>query len=91
MTRNDDDHDSTAQPHAPIAPLRNAQPSTSRAQPDTARPPTDMSKADLHRSATTLQITSQQLFAGAVEVHIEHHGATYRLKHTSLGKLILTK
>jgi hemin uptake protein HemP len=24
-------------------------------------------------------------------VQIEHHGATYRLKHTSLGKLILTK
>lgn len=38
-----------------------------------------------------LQITSAQLFAGAAEVHIEHHGALYRLKHTSLGKLILTK
>ena len=36
-------------------------------------------------------ITSAQLFAGAPEVHIEHHGALYRLKHTSLGKLILTK
>ena len=38
-----------------------------------------------------LQITSEQLFAGALEVQIDHHGALYRLKKTSLGKLILTK
>lgn len=37
------------------------------------------------------QITSAQLFAGAVEVRIDHHGAVYRLKQTALGKLILTK
>jgi hemin uptake protein HemP len=36
-------------------------------------------------------ITSEQLFAGAAEVQIEHHGALYRLRRTSLGKLILTK
>jgi hemin uptake protein HemP len=36
-------------------------------------------------------ITSEQLFAGATEVQIEHHGALYRLRRTSLGKLILTK
>lgn len=39
----------------------------------------------------TLQITSEKLFAGALEVQIDHHGALYRLKKTSLGKLILTK
>jgi hemin uptake protein HemP len=39
----------------------------------------------------TLQITSDKLFAGALEVQIDHHGALYRLKKTSLGKLILTK
>jgi hemin uptake protein HemP len=36
-------------------------------------------------------IRSDQLLAGATEVHIEHRGAIYRLKQTSLGKLILTK
>ena len=39
----------------------------------------------------TLQITSETLFGGALEVQIDHHGALYRLKKTSLGKLILTK
>lgn len=42
-------------------------------------------------SSGTLQITSEKLFAGALEVQIDHHGALYRLKKTSLGKLILTK
>jgi len=36
-------------------------------------------------------IRSDELFAGANEVHIEHGGALYRLQRTSLGKLILTK
>lgn len=39
----------------------------------------------------TLKISSEKLFAGALEVQIDHHGALYRLKKTSLGKLILTK
>jgi hemin uptake protein HemP len=37
------------------------------------------------------RISSEQLLAGAQEVQIEHHGALYRLRQTSLGKLILTK
>lgn len=41
--------------------------------------------------STTMKITSEKLFAGALEVQIDHHGALYRLKKTSLGKLILTK
>lgn len=36
-------------------------------------------------------LRSEQLFGGAQEVLIEHRGAVYRLKLTSLGKLILTK
>jgi hemin uptake protein HemP len=40
---------------------------------------------------TVVCITSEQLFAGATEVQIEHRGALYRLQRTSLGKLILTK
>ena len=35
--------------------------------------------------------SSQAIFAGAKEVEIEHEGALYRLRLTSLGKLILTK
>jgi hemin uptake protein HemP len=31
------------------------------------------------------------LFAGAHEIEIQHAGAVYRLRITSLGKLILTK
>ena len=41
--------------------------------------------------ATTLRLTSAQIFDGALEVHIDHHGTLYRLKQTALGKLILTK
>jgi hemin uptake protein HemP len=37
------------------------------------------------------RISSDVLLAGAQEVQIEHHGALYRLRQTSLGKLILTK
>ena len=40
---------------------------------------------------TVHHIRSDDLFAGANEVHIEHGGALYRLQRTSLGKLILTK
>jgi hemin uptake protein HemP len=34
---------------------------------------------------------SDELLAGGREARIEHHGAVYRLRMTSLGKLILTK
>lgn len=37
------------------------------------------------------RISSQALFSGATEIEIEHRGALYRLRQTSLGKLILTK
>lgn len=35
--------------------------------------------------------TSEQLFAGRTEIEIVHGTAVYRLRQTSLGKLILTK
>ena len=42
--------------------------------------------------AQTLCIDSARLFAGgATELLIDHRGVLYRLKQTSLGKLILTK
>lgn len=37
------------------------------------------------------RLRSEALLDGAREVEIEHQGAIYRLKVTSLGKLILTK
>lgn len=41
------------------------------------------------RNPTTFK--SVEMFAGAREVFIEHEGYQYRLRHTSKGKLILTK
>lgn len=37
------------------------------------------------------RLASHAIFAGAQEVEIDHNGAVYRLRQTSLGKLILTK
>lgn len=37
------------------------------------------------------RIESQALFKGQVEIEIEHFSQVYRLRQTSLGKLILTK
>ena len=55
-------------------------------------PPTPLPAESTQRQPiASVRITSAQLFAGAAEVHIEHFGAVYRLKQTSLGKLILTK
>jgi hemin uptake protein HemP len=42
-------------------------------------------------SGGVVRINSKQLFGGAGEVEINHNGTPYRLKQTSLGKLILTK
>lgn len=38
-----------------------------------------------------IHTTSQALFRNAIEIHIQHDGVLYRLRKTSLGKLILTK
>jgi hemin uptake protein HemP len=62
--------------------------------PTAAAAPPRAGTDTLVRSAcrrTTVCITSDELFAGSAEVHIEHRGALYRLQQTSLGKLILTK
>lgn len=37
------------------------------------------------------RVSSSDLFAGAKEVIVTHGGEDYRLRHTSKGKLILTK
>ena len=57
------------------------------------RPAASAAFVPVHEPATgpVTQTTSEALFAGAVEIQIDHQGTIYRLKHTALGKLILTK
>ena len=40
--------------------------------------------------AAPRHIRSEELFAGAREIVIEHHGRLYRMRITQNGKLILT-
>lgn len=42
-------------------------------------------------ASQTRRLRSQDLFAGAKELVIEHAGDEYRLRLTAQGKLILTK
>lgn len=51
-----------------------------------AAPPDARSRVAIRR-----QVRSDDLFGGSREVLIEHAGAVYSLRHTSKGKLILTK
>jgi len=53
--------------------------------PARPQPPAPPGAALPHR------IDSALLLRGASEVLIEHHGVLYRLRQTTLGKLILTK
>ena len=54
-------------------------------------PPAARSPVPVADRAAVRSVTSEHLFDGAAEVQIDHRGARYRLKQTSLGKLILTK
>lgn len=61
-------------------------------EPRPTRPaPTAAPAASEPPAGPVTQTTSEALFAGAVEIQIDHQGTIYRLKHTALGKLILTK
>lgn len=53
--------------------------------------PPAAAQAAPRRGDEVARISSDQLLAGALEVQIEHRGSLYRLRQTSLGKLILTK
>jgi hemin uptake protein HemP len=66
--------------------------------PNPPSPPADAAPTDDASPARTTEgqrsaraISSDKLFEGAQELHIDHRGTTYRLRRTSLGKLILTK
>jgi hemin uptake protein HemP len=76
---------------APLAPVVEVCSRASGAVTEAISHSADMHSADMHSPDMHRQITSIQLFAGAAEVRIDHHGVVYRLKQTSLGKLILTK
>ena len=60
-----------------------------RPQPPTLPKPTPVPAASA--PGTAPPIDSAQLFRGATELPIDHHGVRYRLRQTALGKLILTK
>lgn len=47
--------------------------------------------ADAGRQTPVRAIDSDALLGGAQELQIQHRGTLYRLRLTSLGKLILTK
>ena len=48
-------------------------------------------RKEISRQRGVARVLSQTIFAGAQELEIEHNGTLYRLRKTSLGKLILTK
>jgi hemin uptake protein HemP len=64
------------------------QPSSAAATPPSASPQPERPVA---ARGEVPRISSEELLGGAQEVQIEHRGALYRLRQTSLGKLILTK
>jgi len=63
------------------------------ARPDAAQTTADglARPAQVPRAPKVRLITSEALFADFPEVQIAHGDALYRLRQTSLGKLILTK
>lgn len=67
---------------------------TFRDPPPAARDPRESpprAETDPQRVRQPLPWSSEQLFAGHTEIEITHGPFVYRLRKTSLGKLILTK
>ena len=60
-----------------------------------AKPLPKVTRNDRHtatpRTEAQSEVDSKQLFAGAKEIFIRHDSERYTLRHTSKGKLILTK
>jgi hemin uptake protein HemP len=56
-----------------------------------ARPPPPASPPAPSAASLPQRIDSALLLRGANELLIDHHGVLYRLRQTTLGKLILTK
>lgn len=67
---------------------------TSRDPPSAAGDPRTAPRrgeSDPQRASQPVPWSSEQLFAGHTEIEITHGPFVYRLRQTSLGKLILTK
>ncbi len=60
-------------------------------KPSAAPLPVPRRDAALPDAAAPARWSSQALLGGRPQVEIEHNNAIYRLRVTSLGKLILTK
>jgi len=71
---------SSLEPLSPVA-------ITPMSLPDGAQSPA----AGVDPQAAATHWSSSQLLGGRREAHIAHEGTVYRLRLTSLGKLILTK
>lgn len=67
--------------------------------PESGGPPSGVRSLVGHRDCTPVgagrpmpkRVDSTDLMAGHTEIEIDHGGAIYRLRLTSLGKLLLTK
>lgn len=73
------------------APPADMHPPTRHPNPSAPRFVVDDSRQPPARPTALRRLTSESLLAGGTEIEIEHGGAVYRLRLTSLGKLILTK
>ncbi len=60
-------------------------------QPDTFQPPRVLATPPVASPTSRRRLTSQALLGNDREIEIDHAGQLYRLRLTSLGKLILTK
>jgi hemin uptake protein HemP len=64
------------------------------AGPNSAPPVSDESMRTVASAAVAAprpRVASNDILRGSAEVEIDHRGTLYRLRVTSLGKLILTK
>ena len=73
--------------HSPNADARSALGPAAPVPPESPAPPCQAGAT----AAGSPRWQTEQLFGPRSEVEIEHRGAIYRLRITSLGKLILTK
>ena len=77
--------------HADMSPLHEASPPPVVSSDMASCPANPPLPTQSGAPAPTLRLSSRALLGGRQEVEIDHDGVVYRLRHTALGKLILTK
>lgn len=70
--------------------LRSQSPFSLAQRPESANGSTTPSPLEIGPTERR-RISSRELLGGSSDIEIDHAGSTYRLRVTSLGKLILTK